>query len=305
MVCQFQRTIQKPVQIKGIGLHSGLPVTLKLLPARANDGINFIKNGVIIPAKVGYAHSFEFSTSLYNDGETVRTVEHLMAALYLTGIDNLYIEIDNEEVPILDGSAKPFIEAIKKAGIYSLKEEKVYAVLNSYVRVENGDKFIEGRPYHTFRATFQADYPNNIIGNKFFTYEAEKRDTFLGVSAARTYCFLEEVEYLKSKGLAKGGSLENAVVFDSKTETVLNPDGLRYEDEPVRHKVLDLIGDLYLLGYPIIGDVYSFKGGHKLNAEFVKTLIAEDAFDFKTASEVIKSLNVKRKECPDVLGKVA
>jgi len=149
MICQFQRTVKKPVEIKGIGLHSGLP-------AGPNEGINFIKNGVVIPAKVEYTHGFDFSTSIYKDGETVRTIEHLMAALYLTGIDNVYVKIDNEEVPILDGSAKPFIEAIRAAGIHSFKDEKLYAVINRYIKVENGDKFIEGKPYPSFKVTFQA-----------------------------------------------------------------------------------------------------------------------------------------------------
>jgi len=300
MICQFQRTVKKPVEIKGIGLHSGLPVTLKLLPAGPNEGINFIKNGVVIPAKVEYTHGFDFSTSIYKDGETVRTIEHLMAALYLTGIDNVYIKIDNEEVPILDGSAKPFIEAIRAAGIHSFKDEKLYAVINRYIKVENGDKFIEGKPYSSFKVTFQADYNNQIIGRKSFTYIPESKQDFEGISSARTYCFLEEVEYLRSKGLAKGGSLENAVVFDN--ECVLNPEGLRFEDEPVRHKALDLIGDLYLLGYPIIGEIFSFKGGHKLNAEFVKTLKEENAFDIKTASEVQEA--IREAKCPD-LSKVA
>ncbi|ACO04441.1 MAG TPA: UDP-3-O-[3-hydroxymyristoyl] N-acetylglucosamine deacetylase [Persephonella sp.] len=289
MICKFQRTIKKEISIKGIGLHSGEPVTIKLIPAESYDGINFIRDNVLIPARVEYANSFEFSTSLNKDGQTVRTVEHLMAALYFTGIDNIFISIDSEELPILDGSSIMFIERIKDAGIISLKEEKIYAVINDEITVSEGDKFIKGRPYNGFVATYQASYKNRIIGNRKYRYDSTVKDDFLNVAKARTYCFLEEIEFLREKGLAKGGSLDNAVVF--KGDTVLNPEGLRFEDEPVKHKVLDLIGDLYLLGMPLIGEIYSFKGGHRLNASFVREMIGSSKFDVKYASEVIDSIS--------------
>ncbi|WP_457641086.1 UDP-3-O-acyl-N-acetylglucosamine deacetylase [Persephonella sp.] len=292
MICQYQRSIRREIEIKGIGLHSGLPVTIKLIPAESDEGINFIKNDVVIPARIEYANSFEFSTSLFKDGETVRTVEHLMAALYFTGIDNIYIKIDSEELPILDGSAFIFIEKIKEAGIVSLKEEKIYAVLTEEVVVSEGDKYIKGRPYSGFLATFHASYNNKIIGNRKYTYDPTNKNDFLNVAKARTYCFLEEIEFLREKGLAKGGSLENAVVFEG--DTVLNPEGLRFEDEPVKHKVLDLIGDLYLLGLPLIGDIHSFKGGHKLNASFVTKLIDENAFETRYASEILDEISQLR-----------
>jgi len=284
MICQFQRTIKNEIEIKGIGVHSGEITKIRLIPAKENEGINFIRKNVIIPAKIEYAHSFDFATSLYKDGVSVKTVEHLLAALYFTGIDNLYIEIDNEEMPILDGSSKGFVDKIKEAGILTLNEEKIYAVLDRYIKVELGDKYIEAKPYDNLKVTYKAEYNNNIIGNKSFTYVADNKDSFMGVYTARTYCFLEEVEYLKSIGLAKGGSLENAVVFSN--DKVLNAEGLRFEDEPVRHKVLDLIGDLYLLGYPLIAEILSFKGGHRLNAEFVRTLLSEKAISLKYASEI-------------------
>ncbi len=289
MICKFQRTIRKEAYIKGIGLHSGEPVNVKLIPAESYEGINFIRNNVLIPARIEYANSFEFSTSLRKEGQTVRTVEHLMAALYFTGIDNIYIHIDSEELPILDGSSIMFIEKIKDAGIVSLKEEKIYAVINSELNVSEGDKYITGRPYRGFMATYQASYRNRIIGNKKYSYDSTDKDDFINVAKARTYCFLEEIEFLREKGLARGGSLDNAVVF--KGETVLNPEGLRFEDEPVKHKVLDLIGDLYLLGMPVIGEVYSFKGGHRLNASFVRKLIDESKFDVKYASEILSSIS--------------
>jgi len=285
MICQFQRTIKKPITIEGIGLHSGDNVKIKLFPANKNEGINFVKNNVVIPAKIDYAHSFEYSTTLYKDGISVRTIEHLMAALYFTGIDNVYIELIGEELPILDGSSKGFVERIKEAGIKTLNEEKLYAVLEEPVKVEIEDKFIMAKPSNEIKITYQANYNNDIIGNKSFTYIPYEKESYEGVYTARTYCFLEEVEYLKKNGLAKGGSLENAVVFHNNQ--VINEEGLRFEDEPVRHKVLDLIGDLYLLGYPLVAEVYSFKGGHRLNAMLVKTLVENSLFTIKPASEVL------------------
>jgi len=285
MICQFQRTIKKPITIEGIGLHSGDNVKIKLFPANKNEGINFIKNNVVIPAKIYYAHSFEYSTTLCKDGVSVRTIEHLMAALYFTGIDNIYIELIGEELPILDGSSKGFVEKIKEAGIKTLNEEKLYAVLEEPVKVEIEDKFIMAKPSNEIKITYQANYNNDIIGNKSFTYIPYEKEPYEGVYTARTYCFLEEVEYLKKNGLAKGGSLENAVVLHNNQ--VINEEGLRFEDEPVRHKVLDLIGDLYLLGYPLVAEVYSFKGGHRLNAMFVKTLIENSLFTIKSSSEVL------------------
>lgn len=285
MICQFQRTIKKPITIEGIGLHSGDNVKIKLIPANKNEGINFIKNNVVIPAKIDFAHSFEYSTTLYKDGVSVRTIEHLMAALYFTGIDNVYVELIGEELPILDGSSKGFVERIKEAGIKTLNEEKLYAVLEEPVKVEIEDKFIMAKPSNEIKITYQANYNNDIIGNKSFTYIPYEKESYEGVYTARTYCFLEEVEYLKKNGLAKGGSLENAVVFHNNQ--VINEEGLRFEDEPVRHKVLDLIGDLYLLGYPLVAEVYSFKGGHRLNAMFVKILVENLLFTIKPASEVL------------------
>lgn len=285
MICQFQRTIKNPVKIEGIGLHSGEKSSVYLIPAKENEGIKFVKDSTVIPANINYAHSFDYSTTLFKDGKTVRTVEHLMAALYFTGIDNITVEIEGEELPIMDGSSKEFVDSIKRAGIVSLKEEKVYAVIEEVVEVVFKDIHIKASPYHTFKVVYQAQYENSIIGNRRFEYTPDSKDSFLGIYNARTYCFLEEVEYLRSKGLAKGGSLENAVVFDK--DRVLNEEGLRFDDEPIRHKALDLIGDLYLFGYPIVGQIVSFKGGHRLNAELVKSLISANAFSLKTASEVL------------------
>ena len=287
MFCVNQRTIKKEVEVKGIGLHTGQPVKINLIPSSAYEGINFVKNGIVIPANVEYATAFEFSTTLSRNGVEVRTVEHLMAALYFTGIDNIYIEIEGEELPILDGSAIEFIRSIESAGIKILKEEKVYAVLNKEVYVKEEEKFISAVPSLQFSATYHARYNNRIIGDKKYTFANFKED-YENVAMARTYCFLEEVELLQKMGLAKGGSLENAVVFEG--DTVLNPEGLRFEDEPVKHKVLDLIGDLYLLGFPLLANIYSFKGGHKLNALFVKKLVEEKAFELKYPSE-IKNFN--------------
>ena len=293
MICFFQRSIKKEIVIEGIGLHTGENTKIKLIPAKENTGIIFIKDGVEIPSKVEFAKRFDFSTSLEKDGKVINTVEHILSALYFTGIDNLYIEVEGTEIPILDGSSHRFIEYIKKAGIKSLNEEKIYAVLNKEIKVEDGDRYIVGKPSDKVIFTYRAVYQNKIIGDKEFSYIPTERESFNTVSKARTYCFIEEVEYLKKLGLAKGGSLENAVVFDG--EKVLNPEGLRYEDEPVRHKLLDLIGDLYLLGFPLWGKVYSYKGGHRLNAEFVKNIKNENAFDLYYASEILDKNRFSKK----------
>ena len=292
MICFFQRSIKKEVKIKGVGLHTGENTEIKLIPAKENTGIVFIKDGEKLPAKVEYAKKFDFSTSLEKNGKVINTIEHLLAALYFTGIDNLYIEIKGNEIPILDGSSHLFIEYIKNAGIQSLKEEKIYAVLNKEVYVKDGDKYIFGKPSNEIIFTYHAVYKNKVIGERKFSYIPTKRESFNSVSKARTYCFIEEVEYLKELGLAKGGSLYNAVVFDG--DKVLNPEGLRYKDEPVRHKLLDLIGDLYLLGFPLWANVYSYKGGHKLNAEFVRKIKDEKVFDLYYASEILNK-NVQYK----------
>lgn len=289
MICQFQRTIKNPIKVNGIGLHSGERVNVYLIPAKENEGINFIRGSVKIPAKIEFAHSFDYSTTLYKDGQMVKTVEHLMAALYFTGIDNITVEIDADELPIMDGSSKDFVDIIKKAGILSLKEEKIYAVLEEVVEVVKEDKYIKAYPSTDFKVIYHADYNNSIIGNRMFEYSSRDKDSFHGIYNARTYCFLEEVEYLRSKGLAKGGSLENAVVFDK--DRILNEEGLRFDDEPIRHKALDLIGDLYLLGYPLIGKIYSYKGGHRINAELVRAMISENAFSLMSASDVVKYIN--------------
>ena len=287
MFCQFQRSVKKEVKIDGIGLHSGEKTTVRLIPAKENEGINFIKNNTVIPAKIDFAQKFDFATTLEKDGIKISTIEHLLAALYFVGIDNIYIEIMGTEIPILDGSSYGFIEKIKKAGIKTLKTEKVYAVLTDEIKVEDGDKYIVGNPSDNFKATYHAVYDNKIIGNRKFTYIPTEKNSFKEISKARTYCFLDEVEYLKKLGLAKGGSLDNAVVFDK--DNVINPDGLRFEDEPVRHKLLDLLGDLYLLGYPVVAEIYSYKGGHKLNAEFVRKLVKTEAYELKYASELLYS----------------
>ncbi|NPA53186.1 MAG: UDP-3-O-[3-hydroxymyristoyl] N-acetylglucosamine deacetylase [Aquificae bacterium] len=284
MFSKYQKTIEKDILIKGIGLHSGLPVNMHLLPAEENTGIIFIKNGISIPAHIDFANSFEFSTSLYKDGQWVKTIEHLLAALFFLEIDNLYILLDNEEIPILDGSAGVFIEKIQNAGIKTLNEEKYIAVLTKEVIFKEDKKYIKGIPSADFKVVYQADYNNNIIGNKKAEYIHSQKEKFKEIFFARTYCFLEEIEFLRKKGLAKGGSLENAVVIHN--DSVLNPEGFRIENEPVKHKVLDFIGDLYLLGYPILGEFFSFKGGHKLNASFLKKMILEEAFELKQISEI-------------------
>ncbi len=284
----MQKTINKEVEIKGIGIHSGKLSKIRLIPAPENTGIIFVKNNVEIPATVYNVKSFAFSTTLEYKGERVQTVEHLLAALYLLGIDNIYVELEGDELPILDGSSKIFVEKIKEAGLKKLPAEKTYALVKKDFSYVDKDKHIIATISDYPAFTYEAKY-NNFIGNSFYTFSPVEMD-IREISDARTYCFLEEVQKLKEMGLAKGGSLENAVVI--KDNEILNPEGLRYPDEPVRHKLLDLIGDLYLLGKPIIGNIKSIKGGHALNANFLKSALKNDVFDFVKASELVEFAKV-------------
>lgn len=261
----MQRTIRKSVQIAGTGLHTGCAVSLNLQPASPGTGIVFRRTdlqGFEIEARRKWVSRVVLATTLMKQGVMLSTVEHLLSAVYATGVDNLIIEIDSLEVPILDGSSMPFVELIHEAGIQEQDEERSYLVIEKNFRLERDDKFIELVPHSAFRISYEIDFEHPVIGKQELDVEITPASYTREIAFARTFGFYEEAEELRRKGLIRGGSFENAVVLGE--DRVMNGE-LRVPDEFVRHKVLDLIGDIALCGCPIIGHVRAFKAGHALH----------------------------------------
>lgn len=280
-----QRTIATEVRCSGIGLHSGAPVTLTLKPAPANHGVTFRRVDVAgsreIPAHADYVVDTSLATTLGRDGVRVGTVEHLCAALCGLGIDNLQVELDGPEVPIMDGSAAPFAYLIRTAGIAVQNRPKNFLVVRREVTVRDGDKVASLSPARQFTVTCTIDFKHPLISDQSYKLEFSDRSFTREISRARTFGFLRDVEALKKAGLARGGSLENAIVVDDFS--ILNPDGLRFPDEFVRHKILDSMGDLFLFGMPVIGHLRASKTGHALNHKLV-TQVLSDASAFEVIS---------------------
>ena len=275
-----QRTLKNEIRASGVGLHTGNKVVLTLRPAPANHGIVFHRvdlNPVVsIPAQAENVGDTTLSTTLFSpDDPSVRvsTVEHLLSALAGLGIDNLIVELNAAEVPIMDGSAGPFVFLIQSAGIEEQAAAKRFIKITKPLTVEDGDKTATFRPFDGFRITFGIDFDHPVFEKQFLKTSVDfSQAAFIReVSRARTFGFMHEIEYLRSKGLAKGGSVDNAIVIDKYR--ILNEDGLRYDDEFVKHKVLDAVGDLYLLGAPLIGEYEAFKSGHGLNNQVVRALL--------------------------------
>ena len=274
-----QKTINKNITFKGNGLHSGLPATMTIKPAEPNTGIIFKRidlkdNNIIIP-NIFNVSSALFCTTISNAyGVTISTVEHLMGALYGLGIDNALIEIDNQEVPILDGSAKLFVEEINKTGIKNSDAPIKIIKIEKKIEFSDGNKLISLEPSKiSLDIDFELKYKNEMIGiqrNLINVFESDLTDIY----NSRTFCLFEDVEKLKEMGLAKGGALENAIVV--KNDKVLNKDGLRNEKEFVNHKILDCMGDLYLAGYKIIGKIICSQGGHKLTNQLLRKVFQND-----------------------------
>lgn len=261
----MQRTIQKPVQIAGTGLHTGCAVTLTLQPALPGTGIIFRRTdlqGFEIEARRKWVSRVILATTLMKQGVMLSTVEHLLSAIYATGLDNLIVEIDSLEVPILDGSSMPFVKLINDAGIREQDEERSYLVIENTFRLERDDKYIELAPHSAFRISYEIDFKHPVIGKQALDLEITADSYTREIAFARTFGFYEEAEELRKKGLIRGGSFDNAVVLSE--DRVMNGE-LRAPDEFVRHKVLDLIGDVALCGFPIIGHIRAFKAGHALH----------------------------------------
>jgi UDP-3-O-[3-hydroxymyristoyl] N-acetylglucosamine deacetylase len=270
-----QRTVAKRVSCTGVGLHSGAPVTLTLAPAPADAGVAFVRMdlGVEIPARHDLVVDTRLSTSLAVGTARVSTVEHVLSALQGMGIDNCRVEVDGPEIPILDGSAAPFVALVNQAGVRLQKAAKRYVVITQPVEVRDGDKLARLEPADGFSVSFTADFSHPLITNQGFSVTISDRSYEREVSRARTFCFRKDIEQMQAMGLARGGSLENAIVVDDYS--ILNPEGLRWPDEFARHKVLDAIGDLALLGRPLLGALTAVKSGHALNQALVKRVLAD------------------------------
>ena len=271
----FQQTVRRPVSCTGIGLHSGRKVTLSLRPAAAGSGIRFRRadlDGVEIPATVDNVDRLHYATGLSRNAETVKTVEHLLAALVGLGVDNVVVELNQSEVPIMDGSAASFVYLLSEAGLRRLAAPRRYLKVFRPVSLSRGDKRIALYPSDHFKVTYSISFDHPLLRHMSRTVTVTEASFVDEIAPARTFGFLKEVEMLRRKGLALGGSLDNAVVLGDTG--VLN-NRLRFEDEFVRHKILDAIGDLALVGHPVIGHLVAHRGGHGLHTAFAEKILEE------------------------------
>jgi len=279
-----QRTLKNTIRATGVGLHTGEKVYMTLCPAPVNTGIVFRRVDLDPPADVPadgmYVRETTLGTNLVKDGVRVATVEHLLSAFAGLGIDNAYVELSAAEIPIMDGSAGPFVFLMQSAGIHEQSAPKRFIRVRKPVRVTEGDKWARLSPFDGFKVNFEIEFEHPVFKRHLQRASMDFSSTsFLReVSRARTFGFMSDMEYLRSKNLGRGGSLDNAIVLDDYR--ILNEDGLRYENEFVRHKILDAVGDLYLLGHSLIGEFTGFKSGHGLNNKLLRELVArEDAWE--------------------------
>lgn len=274
-----QRTLKNVIRATGVGLHTGEKVYLTLRPAAPNSGIVFrrvdLDSPVDIPAKAENVGDTRLSTTLCKDDAKISTVEHLLSAFAGLGIDNAYVDVSAPEVPIMDGSAGPFVFLIQSAGVEEQNAAKRFIRIKQPIEVREGDKIARFEPFNGFKVSFGIDFDHPAMGEEQRKSVIDFSSTSFvkEVSRARTFGFLRDIEMLRENGLALGGSMDNAIVVDDFR--VLNEDGLRYQDEFVRHKILDAIGDLYLLGHSLIGAFSGYKSGHELNNRLLKALIAQ------------------------------
>ena len=286
-----QRTLRNSIKATGVGLHTGEKVLLTLSPAPVDTGIVFRRTDLNpvaeIPARADLVGETTLSTCLIHNDARVSTIEHLLSAMAGLGVDNAYVDVTAPEIPIMDGSAAPFVFLLQSAGLVEQHAPKKFIRVKREVTVTDGDKNATFLPLEGFKISFGIDFDHPVFKHRAATTEIDFSTTSFvrEISRARTFGFVEEIEYLRSKGLARGGSMDNAIVIDDYK--VLNNDGLRYEDEFVKHKVLDAIGDLYLLGYSLIGEYQAFKSGHALNNQALRTLISQkDAWEMVTFEDL-------------------
>jgi len=289
-----QRTLKSAIKTTGVGLHTGARVDLTMRPAAPDTGIVFhrvdLPHPVSIPAHALNVGDTRLSSSLEKDGAKVSTVEHLMSALAGLGVDNLHVDVAGPELPIMDGSAGPYVFLLQSAGLEEQKMRKKYLRVKEPIEVRSDDKWARFEPHHGFVLDFTIDFPHPVFGSETrrVVIDFAEHSYTKEVSRARTFAFMQDVEAMREAGLALGGSLQNAIVLDETR--VLNSEGLRYDNEFAKHKVLDAIGDLYLLGHALIGRYAAYKSGHALNNAVSRLLLTRpDAFElvtFQSAADV-------------------
>jgi UDP-3-O-[3-hydroxymyristoyl] N-acetylglucosamine deacetylase len=286
-----QRTLKKVISATGVGLHNGEKVEMTLRPAAPDTGIVFrrvdLPGSPEIKVEPHMVCDTRLCSALEHNGARVATVEHLMSALAGLGIDNIVIDLTASEVPIMDGSAGPFVFLLQQAGIVEQPVVKKFIRIKKTIEVQDGDKWVRFDPYFGFKIDFTIAFNHPVFEHSGQRVLIDFADNsyIKEISRARTFGFMHEVEYLRSNGLARGGSLDNAIVLDEYR--VLNSDGLRYDDEFAKHKVLDAIGDLYVLGHPLIGAFTAYKSGHAMNNQLLRNLLADaDAWEYATFDKV-------------------
>ena len=273
---RFETTVQRAVQATGVGLHSGVPVTIRILPAPPATGIVFIRTDLDnfpIPASWRYVARVSYATSLMRQGVLISTTEHLLSVLYSMGIDNVYVEIDNLEVPILDGSGQPFVDLLRNAGLKSYRKRKRFLRIRRPVTIEAPGKRISILPADQFQLTVDVYYDHPLIGKQSLDMEVTPERYAADIAPARTFGFAHELDQMRDMGLIRGATLDNAVCFDP--DSARNPEGLRFPDECCRHKALDLIGDLALMGKPLLGHVIAERAGHAMHAALVSKIMSD------------------------------
>ncbi len=273
---RFETTVQRPVEARGVGLHHGVPVHIRILPAPPSTGIVFLRTDLDrfpVPASWRHVARVSYATSLMRQGVLISTTEHLLSVLYSMGVDNAYIEIDNLEVPILDGSGQPYVELLRQAGLKAYRRRKKYLRIRRPVSVETGNKRITILPSDRFLLTCDIFFDHPLIGRQSLDLEVTPERYATEIAPARTFGFEHELPQMRDMGLIRGASLDNAICFQAAS--VANVGGLRFPDECCRHKTLDLIGDLALVGRPLLGHVIAERAGHAMHAELVKRIMSD------------------------------
>jgi UDP-3-O-[3-hydroxymyristoyl] N-acetylglucosamine deacetylase len=273
---RFETTVQRPVEAKGVGLHTGVPVSIRILPAPPSTGIVFLRTDLdnfSVPALWRYVARVSYATSLMRQGVMISTTEHLLSVFYSMGVDNAYVEINNLEVPILDGSGSPYVELLTAAGLKSYRRRKRFLRIRRPVTVEAGSKRITILPSDRFLLTVDVFYDHPLIGKQSLDMEVTPERYAQEIAPARTFGFSYELDQMRDMGLIRGASLENAMCFDR--QGVQNPEGLRFPDECCRHKALDLIGDLALIGKPLLGHVIDERAGHAMHTALVSRIMSD------------------------------
>jgi UDP-3-O-[3-hydroxymyristoyl] N-acetylglucosamine deacetylase len=285
----FETTIHRSVEVSGVGLHSGVPVRMNILPGRADSGIIFTRtdlDGFNIPAIGKYIARVSYATSLMRQGVLLSTTEHLLSVFYSLGVDNATVEIDNLEVPILDGSGLPFVDLLNTAGVKQLRRPRTYLRICRPVSVEEGTKRISIEPSDRFEITCETDYGHPLAGRQRLEIAVTPERYAAEIAPARTFGFEQDLARMRDMGLIRGASLENAVCFGDNG--ILNPGGLRFPDECCRHKVLDLIGDLALIGRPLVGHVIAERAGHAMHTALVKKILDDPSCYERVHSDALE-----------------